>query len=80
MIYSNISVNGHRPIATENKGRQMLEKMGWKQGEGLGREGGGQKEPVSCDETVAVDESSWFSHGLLTNVSAALLVLKFREK
>ena len=32
----------------------MLEKMGWKEGEGLGREGGGQKEPVSCDEIVAV--------------------------
>lgn len=25
----------------------MLEKMGWKTGEGLGREGSGLKEPVS---------------------------------
>ena len=36
-----------RPIDSDNKGRKMLEKMGWKQGEGLGREGGGLKEPVS---------------------------------
>jgi len=36
-----------RPISTENVGRQMLEKMGWKEGEGLGREGVGRREPVS---------------------------------
>ncbi|XP_020624844.1 angiogenic factor with G patch and FHA domains 1-like [Orbicella faveolata] len=36
----------HRPISTENVGRQMLEKMGWKEGEGLGREGAGRREPV----------------------------------
>ncbi|XP_031550617.1 angiogenic factor with G patch and FHA domains 1-like, partial [Actinia tenebrosa] len=37
----------HRPISSENKGRKMLEKMGWKAGEGLGKEGSGLKEPVS---------------------------------
>lgn len=36
-----------RPISTGNVGRQMLEKMGWKEGEGLGREGAGRREPVS---------------------------------
>ncbi|KAL9986846.1 hypothetical protein ACROYT_G001052 [Oculina patagonica] len=36
----------HRPISTGNVGRQMLEKMGWKEGEGLGREGAGRREPV----------------------------------
>ena len=36
-----------RPISTGNVGRQMLEKMGWKEGEGLGREGEGRREPVS---------------------------------
>lgn len=36
----------HRPISTGNVGRQMLEKMGWKEGEGLGREGDGRREPV----------------------------------
>lgn len=25
----------------------MLEKMGWKKGEGLGKDGGGMKDPVS---------------------------------
>lgn len=29
-----------------NKGRKMLEKMGWKKGEGLGKEGTGMKDPV----------------------------------
>ncbi|XP_015775173.1 PREDICTED: angiogenic factor with G patch and FHA domains 1-like [Acropora digitifera] len=36
----------HRPISAENVGRQMLEKMGWSEGEGLGREGAGRREPV----------------------------------
>ena len=36
-----------RPIGTENVGRQMLEKMGWNEGEGLGRERAGRREPVS---------------------------------
>lgn len=36
----------HRPISTANVGRQMLEKMGWNEGEGLGREGAGRREPV----------------------------------
>lgn len=36
----------HRPISTDNVGRQMLEKMGWSEGEGLGREGAGRREPV----------------------------------
>lgn len=26
----------------------MLEKMGWKKGEGLGKEGTGMKDPVRC--------------------------------
>lgn len=29
-----------------NKGRKMLEKMGWKKGEGLGKMGTGMKDPV----------------------------------
>lgn len=29
-----------------NKGRKMLEKMGWKKGEGLGKEGMGMKDPI----------------------------------
>ncbi|CAG01868.1 unnamed protein product, partial [Tetraodon nigroviridis] len=29
-----------------NKGRKMLEKMGWKKGEGLGKEGTGMKDPI----------------------------------
>ncbi|XP_049322483.1 angiogenic factor with G patch and FHA domains 1 isoform X2 [Astyanax mexicanus] len=36
----------HVAINEENKGRQMLEKMGWKSGEGLGKDGAGITEPI----------------------------------
>ncbi|KAM7401820.1 hypothetical protein PAMP_017098 [Pampus punctatissimus] len=36
----------HVEISEVNKGRKMLEKMGWKKGEGLGKEGTGMKNPI----------------------------------
>ncbi|XP_039614338.1 angiogenic factor with G patch and FHA domains 1 isoform X2 [Polypterus senegalus] len=33
-------------ISDENKGRKMLEKMGWKKGDGLGKDGKGRKDPI----------------------------------
>nr|XP_020448224.1 angiogenic factor with G patch and FHA domains 1 isoform X2 [Monopterus albus] len=36
----------HEEISEANKGRKMLEKMGWKKGEGLGKEGTGMKDPI----------------------------------
>ncbi|XP_028301969.1 angiogenic factor with G patch and FHA domains 1 [Gouania willdenowi] len=36
----------HEEISEVNKGRKMLEKMGWKKGEGLGKEGKGMKDPI----------------------------------
>ncbi|XP_072518474.1 angiogenic factor with G patch and FHA domains 1 [Salminus brasiliensis] len=36
----------HVEINEENKGRQMLEKMGWKSGEGLGKDSAGITEPI----------------------------------
>ncbi|XP_074787675.1 angiogenic factor with G patch and FHA domains 1 isoform X3 [Athene noctua] len=36
----------HIEISNNNKGHKILEKMGWKKGEGLGKDGGGMKEPV----------------------------------
>ncbi|XP_036444536.1 angiogenic factor with G patch and FHA domains 1 isoform X1 [Colossoma macropomum] len=36
----------HVEINEENKGRQMLERMGWKSGEGLGKDGAGITEPI----------------------------------
>ncbi|XP_067425441.1 angiogenic factor with G patch and FHA domains 1 isoform X2 [Emydura macquarii macquarii] len=36
----------HLEISDSNKGRKMLEKMGWKKGEGLGKDGGGMKDPI----------------------------------
>ena len=39
----------HRPIAGDNRGRKMLKKLGWKEGEGLGKESKGRADPVSAD-------------------------------
>ncbi|NXH20600.1 AGGF1 factor, partial [Bucco capensis] len=36
----------HTEISNINKGHKMLEKMGWKKGEGLGKDGGGMKHPI----------------------------------
>ncbi|XP_053299569.1 angiogenic factor with G patch and FHA domains 1 isoform X2 [Pleuronectes platessa] len=36
----------HKEISEVNRGRKMLEKMGWKKGEGLGKGGSGMKNPI----------------------------------
>ncbi|XP_048787727.1 angiogenic factor with G patch and FHA domains 1 isoform X2 [Lagopus muta] len=36
----------HIEISDSNKGHKMLEKMGWKKGEGLGKDGSGMKDPI----------------------------------
>ncbi|KAF1474966.1 Angiogenic factor with G patch and FHA domains 1, partial [Eudyptula minor novaehollandiae] len=36
----------HIEISNSNKGHKMLEKMGWKKGEGLGKDGSGMKDPI----------------------------------
>ena len=36
-----------RAIPTENKGHKLLAKMGWKEGEGLGKANAGIQQPVS---------------------------------
>lgn len=41
-----MSLSSQREISEVNKGRKMLEKMGWKKGEGLGKEGTGMRDPV----------------------------------
>ena len=37
-------------IASSNKGFKMLKKMGWKDGDGLGKEKKGRVEPVKVEE------------------------------
>ncbi|XP_053557357.1 angiogenic factor with G patch and FHA domains 1 isoform X2 [Bombina bombina] len=39
----------HVEINDSNKGRQMLEKMGWKKGEGLGKGNGGMRDPIKLN-------------------------------
>lgn len=60
----------HVEISEVNKGRTMLEKMGWKKGEGLGKDGAGMKDPIqvqvrqaqsglgSC-KSMDMDQASW---------------------
>lgn len=43
-----------------NKGRKMLEKMGWKKGEGLGKMGTGMKDPVRRSADSAGGSSPLF--------------------
>eukprot|EP00177_Eucheuma_denticulatum_P008314 GFKZ01015124.1.p1 GENE.GFKZ01015124.1~~GFKZ01015124.1.p1 ORF type:complete len:439 (-),score=65.94 GFKZ01015124.1:2053-3213(-) len=42
------ALNG-RPLEKSNKGFEMLEKMGWKKGDGLGSEREGRREPVVAE-------------------------------
>ena len=39
-------------LKSDNKGRAMLEKMGWKEGSGLGKDGAGRQEPVKVEQRV----------------------------
>ncbi|XP_054640883.1 angiogenic factor with G patch and FHA domains 1 isoform X1 [Dunckerocampus dactyliophorus] len=59
----------HVEISEVNKGRKMLEKMGWKKGEGLGKGGTGMKDPIQLKirkaqsglgacATVSLDDAS----------------------
>lgn len=49
-----------REISEVNKGRKMLEKMGWKKGEGLGKMGTGMKDPVRRSADSAGGSSPLF--------------------
>ena len=50
-----IHVSNFRPIAETNKGHKLLAKMGWKEGQGLGRDEQGLSEPVSEDQALLMN-------------------------
>ena len=55
----------------------MLEKMGWSEGEGLGREGAGRREPVSIELSIEPsDEYPWIK---FASINWVLLGLVFRS-
>lgn len=37
------------PISDDNKGAKMLQQMGWKKGEGLGKDGSGILDPIRAE-------------------------------
>lgn len=55
-----VHILSYREISEVNKGRKMLEKMGWKKGEGLGKEGTGMKDPVRRRRDFLFDHSAEF--------------------
>ncbi|KAI8984701.1 hypothetical protein BDF20DRAFT_861283 [Mycotypha africana] len=48
----------HVPISDSNKGAQMLQKMGWKKGEGLGKHGTGIVDPIKAESYAQQTASS----------------------
>lgn len=58
-----------REISEVNKGRKMLEKMGWKKGEGLGKEGTGMKDPVRGRRDFLFDHGAEPLHKKLLDAS-----------
>lgn len=47
LLYFLVLFSCSRAIANDNKGKQMLMKFGWQEGQGLGRYNAGIQEPVS---------------------------------
>ncbi|XP_068172343.1 angiogenic factor with G patch and FHA domains 1 isoform X1 [Antennarius striatus] len=60
----------HEEISEVNKGRKMLEKMGWKKGEGLGKEGTGMKNPI---ELKIRNSQSGLGTGAATSVDVVCI-------
>ncbi|XP_021457825.1 angiogenic factor with G patch and FHA domains 1 isoform X3 [Oncorhynchus mykiss] len=58
----------HVEISEVNKGRKMLEKMGWKKGEGLGKDGAGMKDPIQLKVRKS---QSGFGAGAVVSVDEA---------
>lgn len=50
------------PLNEANKGFRLLQCMGWKEGEGLGREGQGRQQPVSAIYALSGFPLLWFAN------------------
>ncbi|KAK2176118.1 hypothetical protein NP493_682g01017 [Ridgeia piscesae] len=70
-----------RAIPTENKGHKLLAKMGWKEGEGLGRESGGIQQPIQvnfrCDQSAGLGSAG--VECLVDDVPNAKSIQKWRK-
>lgn len=72
--------SSYREISEVNKGRKMLEKMGWKKGEGLGKEGTGMKDPVRRRRDFLFFQRRVPLQKKLLNVSLFFLLLPFTSQ
>jgi len=52
-----------KPLGEGNVGHQMLRSLGWKEGEGLGRDKGGITEPVRADQALLSGSKSGVGAG-----------------
>lgn len=52
-----------KPLGEGNVGHQMLKSLGWKEGEGLGKDKGGITEPVRADQAQLVGSKSGVGAG-----------------
>lgn len=58
----------HRPIATSNIGHKLLQKMGWKEGESLGKTNTGLQEPISV--TLRANQTAGLGSSAAGNFTA----------
>ena len=60
-------VDGKQKIGSDNKGNKMLQKMGWKDGMGLGKKNQGRTEIVEVRTFECTNTTGWSIRFLLTS-------------